>query len=360
MTNPLHTLHHPTETEFQPYGDLEIVATFGNAPAEYAAIRKGVGRMDLPQRGILEATGRDRLDFLNRFLTNQTFDKSSKTGMAAGKGIYAYLLNGKGRIVADMNVIERGHRTWLEMDARLIESTRLALEKYVITDDVKLTSRVGELHELSVLGAKAAQHLNLNDLQPLESKALAIAGIELTVFRDDPCGVPSFIFVMQTSDAAKVWESLVLRPIGWAMFNAARIEAGRPLMGIDFDETVLPAETGPAQLSRAVSFTKGCYLGQEIVARMHSRGQIARQLVGIRMEEDFLPVAGNQIYDGQSNAVGAITSSTISPILSNAAICLGFVKKAFIEVGTELTIPAEGAMRKGKVVQLPFIHISPA
>jgi folate-binding protein YgfZ len=142
------------------------------------------------------------------------------------------------------------------------------------------------------------------------------------------------------------------------VFNTARIEAGRPLFGIDFDDSVLPAETG--QLDRAVSFTKGCYLGQEIVARMHARGQAARQIVGIRMHQDALPIAGAPIIDDEKNQIGAITSSTISPVLSNASICLGLLKSPFAAVGTELQIATEGAFRTGTVVEMPFVKSRPA
>jgi folate-binding protein YgfZ len=351
----LHGLHDQVGAEFQRYEPTEIVSTFGNVPAEYSAIRKSAAKMDLPQRGVLQVTGRDRLDFLNRMLTNQTFDKQTKTPLAGGQGVYAFLLNSKGRIVADMNILELGDRTCLEMDTRLIEPTRLALEKYLITDDVTLTSRGGSLHEIAVHGPQAAAALGVSELKPLESAAATITGVPVTVFRDDPCGVAGYFLLIPAESAATVWAGLASRPIGWAAFNAVRIEAGRPLMGIDFDESVLPAETGPATLARAVSFTKGCYLGQEIVARMHSRGQFSRQLVGIRMENDALPVAGAPILDDAGNAVGGITSSTISPVLSNIAIGLGYVKKAFVAAGTELTIPAEGAMHKGKVVELPFV-----
>src|SRR5688572_5501863 len=123
--NPLHDLHRQAEAEFQPYGDVEIVSTFGEPPAEYAAVRKGCGMMDLPQRGLLELTGKDRLPFLNNLLSNQTYSKETKTGLAAGKGVYAFLLNAKtGRIVTDVNVIERGDRTWLELDVRLIDTVK--------------------------------------------------------------------------------------------------------------------------------------------------------------------------------------------------------------------------------------------
>jgi folate-binding protein YgfZ len=353
--DPLKPVHEQFPAEFQPYADVEIVSTFGNTPAEYSALHRGVGKMDMPQRGVLEVGGRDRLDFLNRLLTNQIQDRQTKAPLPPGSGIYAFLLNDKGRIAADMNVLETGECAYLEMDKRLLEPTRAALEKYLIIDDVKLINRDGELHEIAILGPEAGAQLGAADLTVAGSRKMTLAGAAVTVFRDDPCGTPGFFILVPVESAAAVWESLPCRPIGWAAFNAVRIEAGRPLMGIDFDQTVLPAETGQVQFSRAVSLTKGCYLGQEIVARMHARGVIARQIVGIRMTGEELPVAGCPIYDPAGNVIGGITSSTVSPILSNASICLGMVKKAFIATGTELTIPAEGAMRKGNVADLPFV-----
>jgi aminomethyltransferase len=187
-----------------------------------------------------------------------------------------------------------------------------------------------------------------------------------TIWRDDVCSVPGFHLVMESDAVQRVWTGLLdrfgqgaelgkrrLRPVGWAAYNACRIEGGRPIFGIDFDDSVLPSETG--QLSRAVSLTKGCYLGQEIVARMVARGQVARQIVGLRMADEALPIAGAMIQDDQGNQIGGITSSTVSPILSNAAICLGFVKKQYIAPGSVVTIPAEGSMRRAVVTELPFL-----
>ncbi|MEO6435100.1 MAG: glycine cleavage T C-terminal barrel domain-containing protein, partial [Tepidisphaeraceae bacterium] len=145
-----------------------------------------------------------------------------------------------------------------------------------------------------------------------------------------------------------------VRPVGWAAFNATRIEAGRPMFGIDFDDSILPHETGPAVLDRAVSFTKGCYPGQEIVARMHARQQFARRIVGVRVDDNALPLAGAKILDDKGNEVGGITSSTISPILSNAAIAIALLKKPHFTTGSAVQVPAEGQMRKATVVDMPF------
>jgi folate-binding protein YgfZ len=370
MHNPLHDLHRQAEAEFQPYADIEIVSTFGEPQAEYAAIRKSCGLMDLPQRGIIELTGKDRLPFLNNLLSNQTFDKQTRSGLAPGKGVYAFLLNARtGRIIADINLIERGHATLLELDRRLVESVAAALEKYRFAEQVKIAPRLDSLHEIALHGPGAAAVLTetglagVEALSPQESSEFE----QTLVWRDDPAGVPGFFLLVPVEQARQLWMDLVtrfgaateigrrkLRPIGWAAFNATRIEAGRPIFGIDFDETILPAETGPL-LARAVSFTKGCYPGQEVVARMHARKQVAKKIAGIRMEGDALPIAGSKIFDQASNEIGGVTSSTVSPVLSNAAIVLGILKRPHFEIGSEVRIPAEGEMRSGKVVDLPFI-----
>jgi aminomethyltransferase len=372
-SSPLRPLHERHEhVEFQPYGPFEIVTTLGEPEAEYAAVRKSSGLIDMPQRGILQLRGRDRLPFLQNLLTNQTWNKQTKSGLGRGEGVYAFFLNLKGRIVADINVLELGDRTLLEMDRRMTASIRSAFEKYLFAEQVSIVDRAGELHELSMHGPRALEVLSaaaetpLAELPQMGATEACIAGVSVVVWRDDPTGAPGYHLIVPTADAPALWNALLerfgqpttlgkrsLRPIGWAAFNATRIEGGRPMFGIDFDESVLPAETG--QLARAVSFTKGCYLGQEIVARMHARGQVARQIVGLRLASDALPIAGAKLFDKDANEIGGITSSTVSPVLSNIAIALGYVKKPFIPPGTKVTVPAEGQMREATVVELPFV-----
>lgn len=372
MFNPLLTLHQQANAELISYGQTPIVNTYGQGEAEYAAVRKAAALFDCPQRGVLELTGKDRLPFLNNLLTNQTWDKQTRTGLVAGQGAYAFFLNLKGRIVADMNVLELGERTLLDMDVRMLDPVRVALEKYLFSEQVNIASRVGLLHQLALHGPGAVDVLRQvcsesnMDISQLSCRSTTMFDASVVVWRDDSTGTPGYNLILDASIAANVWSRLIdrfaaseqlgrraLRPAGWAVFNACRIESGRALFGIDFDESVLPAETG--LLSRAVSFTKGCYLGQEIVARMHARGQLARQFAGIRMDDDALPIAGAKIFDDESNEIGGITSSTVSPVLSNAAICLGYLKRPHFNVGTIVNIPAEGSMRKGSVVALPFM-----
>jgi folate-binding protein YgfZ len=366
--NVLHDLHRQAEAEFQPYGEVEIVSTFGEPPAEYAAVHKSCGLMDMPFRGIIELSGKDRLPFLNNLISNQVYDKQTKGGLPSGAGVYAFLLNAKtGRIIADLNVIERGDRTLLELDARLAEAVIEALDKYRFAEQVKIVSRCQDLHEVALHGPGGAAVLQAPALDPGASTTLQLFGHECIVWRDDPAGVPGHHLIVPTAAARTIWMRLLsqfaggeqigkrpLRPIGWAAFNAARIEAGRSLFGIDFDDSILPHETGPL-LHRAVSFTKGCYPGQEIVARMHARQQVARNIAGIRFDGDTLPLAGTKILDDAGNEIGGVTSSTISPLLSNAAIALALLKRPHFNVGSVVHVPAEGEVRRATVVDLPFV-----
>jgi len=399
--NPLLALHQQAGAELQPYDRLEIVSTFGEPQAEYSAIRKGCALLDEPYRGVLELTGKDRHAFLNNLLTNQTWDKTRKAGLVEGLGVYAFFLNLKGRIVADMNVLERGDRTYLETEARLVAPLREAFEKYRFAEAVTMTSRVGSLHRMTLHGPGAPaliQELtgtSVGDLEPLGSASVRLFDSDATLFRDDVAGVPGIHLIVETARGADVWRGLLalpgerseswkrrVWPAGWAAFNATRIEGGRPLFGIDFEGApvssafpakkqrdeqgvqgaeapvapgVLPAETG--QFPRAVSITKGCYLGQEIVARMHARGQVARQIVGFELADGSLPVAGVPAFDPANPQVpvGVVTSSTVSPVLSRRAIGLAFVKKPFTPAGSTVLVPAEGAMRLATVVTLPFV-----
>src|SRR5258706_8500194 len=155
VPNPLHDLHEQANAEFQAYAQVQIVSTFGEPQAEYAAIRKSAALLDEPQRGILEVSGSDRFAFLNNLLTNKTWDKEKKSGLAAGSGVYAFFLNTKGRIVADLHAIETGERMLLDMDARMVEPLRAAFDKFLFREQVKMTSRVGSLQTLSLHGPGA-------------------------------------------------------------------------------------------------------------------------------------------------------------------------------------------------------------
>ncbi len=364
------------ETETVDYAGTEIVLTFGAPQAEYAAIRKAAGVMDLPQKAVLELTGKDRNSFLDNFLTNQLFDKAGKKDLPSMKAVRAFLLNGKGRIVADMQALLLPEKTWLVMDRRVVLPVKTILEKYHFTE--KAIFALPEVCVLAVHGPNAAMVVSTAGvagqigafavgevLNPTAMPTGTDAAAPIAVYRQDVCGVPGLELVVPAAIAQSLWKALTepyakqqnkrdSRPIGWAAFNTARVEAGTPLFGIDFTEESLAAESGVFE--SAVSVTKGCYLGQEIVARMYARQVVAKKVVGVKVEGGHLPIEGAALTDpATSNEVGRVTSSTVSPLLSGAAVGLAVVKKPFFEVGTVLSVPAEGAMRQATVVGTPFV-----
>lgn len=367
--HPLHAMHEQAEAAFLPYGpDIQIVESYGEVEAEYAAIRKAAALMDAPHRSVVILTGKDRLSFLHNKVTNDT------NRLTAGTGCYAYLLNLKGRIVMDLNILHTEEATLVELDRRLAPEFLQMMEKYIFTEDVRLLDGSEQLGRLTLLGPRA--HLLLQQVaaangsgdsgleslsEPFRHSKRLIGKTTVTVYRNDLAGEPQYELIVPRDQLVSLWQilheagghedggheepapgtppppsaassAIHLRAIGWSAFNTARIEAGTPLYGIDITDNYLPMETAH-WYPRAVSVTKGCYLGQEIVARMHAHNTVARMLVGLRIRGDKLPLAGTDIADpglgGGGQQVGIITSSCMSPMLGNTPIALGYVKKAY-------------------------------
>src|SRR5688572_5774959 len=159
-TNPLQDLHRQAEADFTSWAGVEIVNTYAEPQAEYAAVRKSTGLIDLPQRGFLELSGKDRLTFLNNILSAELWNKQTKQPMPAGRWAYSFLLNLKGRIVADMNVLELGERTIIETDVRLVEPLRGLLDAYLFAEKVKMENRSEQWHEVALHGPGALELLD--------------------------------------------------------------------------------------------------------------------------------------------------------------------------------------------------------
>lgn len=377
--SPLRSLQEQAEAEFIVYGrrepaapapppspEIEIVATYGEIEAEYASMRRSAGLMDLPQRGTLRLRGADRLDFLNRLLTNEL------KGLAPGHAVDAFWLSRKGRIEADLTVIELGDETLLSVDATIAAQTLASLSGFHFSEDVVIQDATSEYHGLSLHGPRAVEFLRtiveerdasaLADLTPGRALRCTAHGHSLIVHRSDQVGDVGLHLLCRTEEALAVHEQLLeaglgqgLRTVGWLAFNSARIEGGTPLFLIDFASDSLPHETG--LLARRVSFTKGCYVGQEVVARMQNLGHPARVLVGLKIEGEFMPVTGSQVFDPADQAaevIGAVTSATPSPMLGRTIIAFAMVKYARARAGTEVIVNAEGRQARAVVHDLKF------
>ncbi len=377
----LRDMQEAAGAEYIAFGPSEIVSTFGPYEVEYAAIRRRVGIMHRPQRGLLRLVGADVKDFLHRLLTQQINE------MQGGDSRRAFMLNVKGRTIADMIVHHGDVDTWLDTDAVDIDELAKALDMRLFTEDVTIQDITGEWTSLSLHGPATVQLLEAlggRDVDPPHAHhVMELAGANVTVYRRDVCGVPGYEVWCKSGDAptlyAAMWEaagfdpdapdpeadpqaaadatmqrreSLRGRPVGWLAFNTARIEAGAPVYHVDFGADCLPHESGV--LHDAVSFTKGCYVGQEIVARMDALGHPKRMIAGLRLEGDRLPIAGSQVFDPEDHAtiIGAVTSSTLSPLRGNTAIALVMMKWGKHEAGSNVAVAAEGGLVDAVVCDL--------
>jgi len=365
--SPLHEDHQRKEAFFLGYGSekmpSQVVETFGDLDMEYAAIRKGCVIFDEPHVGTIRVIGDDRGAFLNNMLTAKTDD------LEPGQCRRAFWLNRKGRIDADIRVSQREDDMLFALDRHLCKATAESLESFVFAEDVEIIDVSKTQHRLSVHGPTAQKLISLacgTDVQLDEYRCMdvTIGDARVLVEREDLTGEVGLSLCMARDDVEEVYARLLAlgeahpelkaRATGWLAINAARIEAGHPMFNVDFGETNLPVESGI--IEDRVSFTKGCYLGQEVVARMHARKACNKKVIAIKIEGERItvdqpeihqPTGGSQIFEpgkvGET-PIGSVTSSTISPMLGAVPICFAMVKSGFFEPGTELVVSAEGKM----------------
>jgi folate-binding protein YgfZ len=301
----------------------------------------------LASRGVVTVRGDDRQRWLDGMLT------CNVKKLAPGGGAHGLLLTPQGRIVGEMHVLHRGDALWLETESAAIAGVIARLEKFVIADDVALRDESASWARLALEGDGAnALMTRVGAAPPANGHAACDAQIGGAA-----CALARFGFTH--ADALQLFvpraseDAVIAALIGAgaerasdAEFEVARIEAGTPWLGRELDESVLPAE---ARLDgRAVSVDKGCYTGQEVVARMRSRGRHSHLLVGLRLTGEALP-APRSALTSERGEVGSVTSAARSQRFG--AIALGFVQAALAEPGTRLGLASGG---EAEVVALPF------
>lgn len=346
------------------YAQSPVVETFNQYEAEYAALRKGVGLYDANQKSAIKLTGKDRADFLHRLATQDV--NSVKPGQATR----AFVLLRHGRILADILIIAGTDHHFIILDRSDASSLIEHLDHYLIADDVQLHNLSASHHIVGLHGPQAALLLNelggqkLHELTPLATTTAQLAGVTATVVRTDFTGSMGFDLIIESEQALTLFQAIAQligglvpdvqggvrrritgRGIGWMALNTARIEAGHAVFHIDFGPDSLPHETGTECMESAVSFKKGCYLGQEIVVRMHHLGNPKKILMGLSLPDDRLPLAGAQVFDADgATIIGAVTSSCLSPLKGNQAIALAIVKWGKHNLQTPIKVTAEGAL----------------
>jgi folate-binding protein YgfZ len=351
----LHEFHQAAGAVFAEVNGQEMAAHYGDWLAEYAALREGAGVLDLSFRGRLCALGADAQRFLNGQVTNNVKD------LQIGEGCYAALVSAKGKLHSDLNIYRLQNEMLLDFEPGLSDSVTQRLEKFVIAEDVQVINAAADYGLLSVQGPKAAEIVG--GLLPrfiVPPKAMAVVKVEeeelgeiyvTSISRTGGRGLDLFVPAHAMKEAAAQLLALGGRLCGWQALETARIEAGLPRFGADMDETNLAPEALDA---RAISYAKGCYIGQEIIARIRTYGQVAKSLRGLRLRGGGkeAPAKGAKLYLGQKE-VGGITSAVWSPALQEV-IALGYVRREASQPGTELEVRTPGGTIPARVVELPF------
>ncbi len=327
----------------------------GGAAQEIArVVRRSAGLFRRLERGVIEVGGGDRVRWLNGMLTNDV----AALAPAARRGCPALLLTPKGGIVADVHVVLHGETLWLDLEREALPGVLKRLQDHVIADDVVLADRSATLARLGLEGPAAPAVLaaaagQASDLAAGDACELSIDGIRVGVAAFGWSGERAF----QLFAPAAQEERLAVRlraagaPYGLVEGDAPalevlRVEAGIPRLGRELGPDVLPPE---ARLESAVSYTKGCYTGQEIVARLRSRGQVNHLLVGLSLTGEPPPAPGTEVV-AEEATVGAITSAALSP--ARGPIALAFLRRSHAVPGTAVRV----AGRAARVEALPLVR----
>jgi aminomethyltransferase len=337
------------ETLPRDYGDLR---------GEYDAIRGGVAVLDLSDAGKLQISGKNSVQFLNGVISNDV--KSLKLH----EGVLAAFPTIQGKLLALCRVYNLGEYLLLELDAINREKIFKNLSRFVPAGEFIVTDVSDQFALYSLQGPRTMELIEALTSQPIDERQYKIgewqiAGARVFIASHSRCGGTGFDIFVPTEFSQKVLETILERGVifgarraGSGAFEIARIEAGVPREGADAGEYYIILES---ELEAAVSYTKGCYLGQEIIARIHWRGEPAKRLRGLLTDADQPPQPGAELFDGEGKKVGEITSIARSFALDRF-IALGYVHRYHLTPGTKFTLKQGGAeIGRAELVELPFI-----
>ncbi len=358
-SSPFAEVEKAAGATFIEFCGVEIPERFVEPGREYDAVRSAAGLLDLSFRGLLELTGSERLRWLNGQIT------ADVKALQPGQGALGAVLNAKGHILSDLVAYGLPASVWIELNRDRAEVVRATFDRHIIADDVAV-QEVSEQYGCLLVAGPGAEKIvaaiagEAASLPPWHHMESTLDGTPVRIVRSPRLTLPGYEIVVPASEGGKAWEVLRqigrphgLLPAGLAALRVLRLEAGWPWYGIDFDEGNLLMESLTAD---SVSFTKGCYIGQEVVIRIEHQGHVNKKLCGLLLSGDMLPERGAVIAAGD-RPVGNITSALRSPAL-NRVIALGYVRKEFWEPGTALQVTAGPISLGAQVAPLPFVASS--
>jgi folate-binding protein YgfZ len=337
--------------QLHSYRGAETPASFGDPPSEFRALLNRVGVFDMSWQAKLRISGKDRTRWANGLFSNNIRD------LASGHGVYCFLLNPQGRNQGDAVVYNRGEELLATTDREQFETLTAWLKRYIIMDKVELEDVSGNLVSIGIGGPQAIETwlrigIDVAALEPGQLVETVWKDIVISVARNVHPEWNGYEIWIAPEHAARLWETLTsagAEPVGSEALEAYRIARGVPRYGVDLRERDLPQETGQ---EHALNFSKGCYIGQEIVERIRSRGNVHRTLIGFEVEGDA-PTPGAKVMAADKEA-GEITSAARAPFGDGQrTLALGYLRREFAAPGTEVRVGEQSA----SVQSLPFQKI---
>jgi folate-binding protein YgfZ len=333
VSNPL-TLHH-VKLGAQ-LDSTNSPVSFSDAVEEYWTIKKAAGIADVSSSGRLIITGKDRVAFLNGLLTSDV-SKIDEDG-----GQHSALLNPKARVLADLYLYRQPDSILVDTGNSPGPRVKDDLERFVITEDVQVKNASTDLVHLTVQGPRSPQviketlRVGVEHLKPLRHTSLGPS----TIIARDRTGTMGYDIVLPSIEAEALWQGFLLkagdveiRPVGSKAMETLRVEAGYPKYGVDLDQDTIVLEAG---FKDAISFTKGCYLGQEVVARATHIGRVNKQLVKLEVASTVPPAPRSKLVSNGSES-GYTTSAAYSPGLGKVA-ALAYANRDYAKEGSKLTV----------------------
>ena len=366
IETPLAELHRAAGAALAPYFGVALPEQFGDCSSEYRLAREHAALLDTNFRAVFSLSGPDRVRYLNAVLTSNVRD------LAAGQGAIGLLLNAQGHILAELETLALEDRLLILGHQLIREQTAAILDKFIIMDDATLADETAQSGTLAIEGPAApdiVRELTGIELAALAPYAHAPAAIK-TLAGEVPCrvirhslfGFPGAEFLIRREALAPLWNALSAAvrargggPIGYQALNALRLEAGIPWFGADFDQHQIPHEAAIDQTH--ISYTKGCYTGQEIVERVRSRGHVNRRRAAFLFSGAEPPAPGATLTVAAAEAgraadaseIGHVTSAAFSP-LARKPLGMGYLRREHSQPGTRLQCGSAEA----EVIELPL------
>lgn len=354
LTLHLNDLHVRSGATMKEQDGWSVPASYGDELFEYAAVReRGAGLIDLSSRGRFHVTGSEAVQFLNGLITNDV------KALPENQWMPAAFPNVQGRLIASVRLGRLKDGFLIDTEPPTRQKVWQTIQRFTLAGDFHVTDITEKMSLLSIQGKQANEIVRSvvgESAAALPKQGLAQAkwlDHELTVIRTSHTAEDGFDLLVDVEHAQPLWQALTekgARPVGYNAFEILRIEAGVPRYGVDVDETNVVTEA----LEDAVSYSKGCYIGQEIIARIKYRGHVAKKLAGIVVDGTVKVEHNLKIASIDNNEIGRITSTTVSPHLG-CTIALGYVKYDYIAPGTEVKLLSNDQAIPARVTELPFV-----